>query len=277
MEQLEQFDRTDPKNLGRSLYFSLDKWIEAVEMLIRSDEILMAIEVLAKVPSWHREDPASQKKLHEIKTTLFRQAYDSMEYANDPDEAGYTRAEAERQFFSSYAFPRGEILLEEVNKLNRDGKTPWVFELSTSHGLLPLGLAKANCKFNFCAKNLNQAALVKVKDWLGPEIWQEKPKQGQPTLFINTECLEHAAREEDIEHNYYKLGIDFDTILLSVPYGVLGGGLPDWRTRRLGHIRTYTKQDFLNLAHRFFPNRQWEMCVSHSLVVIGRKMVQSSS
>ena len=272
----EEFNESLPSNMGRSLYFNLDKHIEAVEQLIRSDEVMMAIKMIDMVPAWHRDDPETQKKIHSIKQILYKQLYDTMEYASDPDEAGMTRDKGESQFFSSYAYPRAEILLSEVNRYNKLGKTPWIFELSTSHGLLPLGLAKANCKFTFCAKNLNQPALVKVKDWLA-DYWADGPTyfvtpgDDQPTIFVNTECLEHMYREEDLEQSYYKLGIDFDTIILSTPYGTLGGGLSDWQTRRLGHIRTYTKKDFIQLADRFFPHRMWELAHSHSMVLTGRR------
>jgi hypothetical protein len=265
----DSFDESLPSNLGRSKYFKLDKFIEVVESLIRSDEILMAINMLGMTPAWHRDDPETQSKLLEIKKTLWERCYDSMEYASDFDEANYSREQAESQFFSSYAYPRGEILLETVNKYNKEGKTPWIFELSTSHGLLPLGLAKANAEFTFCAKNLNQAALVKVQEWL-KDYWAEKPKD-QPTIFVNTECLEHMYREEDLEQSYYKLGVDFDTIILSTPYGTLGGGLPDWKTRRLGHVRTFGKQEFCSLADKFFPGRIWELAFSHSMVLKGIK------
>lgn len=273
---IEQYDESLPSNMGRSKYFKLDQFINTVESLIRSDEILMAIDMLKMTPGWHRDDPETQEKLQSIKKTLYEHCYDTFEYASDFDEANYSREQAESQFFSSYAYPRGEILLSLVNAYNKEGKTPWVFELSTSHGLLPLGLAKANAKFTFAAKNLNQAALVKVKDWLS-DYWSDfpvvatDPKETQPTIFVNTECLEHMYREEDLEQSYYKLGIDFDVIVLSTPYGTLGGGLPDWQTRRLGHIRTYTKKDFIQLADKFFPNRSWELAHSHSMVLTGRK------
>lgn len=272
----EQFDESLPSNMGRSLYFNLDKHIEAVEQLIRSDEIMMAINMVSQVPAWHRDDAESQHKIQNIKATLYKQLYDTFEYASDIDEASMTREYAESQFFSSYGYPRAEILLTEVNKWNKAGKTPWVFELSTSHGLLPLGLAKANAKFTFFAKNLNQAALVKVKEWLA-DYWSDfpvvgtDPKETQPTIFVCCEALEHMYREEDLEQSYYKLGIDFDVIVLSTPYGTLGGGLENWQTRRLGHIRTYTKKDFIQLADKFFPNRSWELAHSHSMVLTGRK------
>jgi hypothetical protein len=77
--------------------------------------------------------------------------------------------------------------------------------------------------------------------------------------------------EQDLEAGARKVGVDFDHILLSVPYGTLGGGLLDWDTRRLGHVRTYGKNDFILLANKLFPGYQWSLTLSHSQVLVGKK------
>lgn len=269
--QCRTFDQADPKNLGRPLYWSLEDHVKAAEGLIKADEIEMAFKFLDMVPAWYRENYPPE--LMKIKKILWENLYSPMTYVNDEEEASYTKEKAEAQFLTPYTHPRAEVLLDLVQKLNADGKRPWIFELSTSHGLLPLGLAKHGARFDFFAKNFNQAALAKVIEWLGPDVWKPRgPGIDQPTIFINTECLEHAYREEDIRDDYYKMAIDFDYILLSVPYGCLGGGLDNWKTRRLGHIRGYTKDEFLSLAQRFFPQRAWKMIVANSQVLIGKKI-----
>ena len=263
------FDQMDPGNLGRPLYFDIEIYRKAVEGMICADEIEFALEMIRRVPAWYREHP--DPELERMKKILYENLYSPMTYVNDEEEAGYTREKAEAQWGTAYTHPRAEVLFDLVTKLNNEGKKPWLFELSTSHGLLPLGLAKAGANFHFFAKNFNQAALAKVIEWLGPEVWCPRgPGPDQPTIFMNTECLEHAYREEDILNEYYKLGVNFDYILLSVPYGCLGNGLPNWRSRRLGHIRGYTKDEFLSLAQRFFPKREWKMIVANSMVVIGK-------
>ena len=267
------FDKSDPKNLGRPEYFSLEDHIKAVEGLIKSDEIEMAFKLLDMVPAWYREN--YPKELTRIKKILYENIYSPMTYVNDEEEASYTKDKTIAQVESGYCFPRLDLLKTLVKDLNSDGHKPWVFELSTSHGPIPLGLAQAGCNFNFFAKNFNQGALSKVIEWLGPEVWSRGPGVDQKTIFVNFESLEHAHREEDVRDDYYKLGIDFDYILLSVPYGCLGNGLPDWKTRRLGHLRGYTKKDFHDLAVSFFgPTYRWEMVVSHSLVLMGEKNVE---
>lgn len=263
----EEFDLNDPKFLGRPRYFSLDSHIKAVESLIKSDEIVMAFKLCDMVPAWHRENYPIE--LTRIKKILYENLYAPSDYASDIEEASYTKERALEQVENGYVYPRADLLIELVDRLTHK---PWVFELSTSHGVMPLALAKAGCKFHFFAKNFNQAALAKVIEWLGPEVWQPRgPGPDQKSIFVNTECLEHAYRQEDIKQEFYKLGIDFDYILLSVPYGTLGHGLPNWQTRRLGHIRTYTQKEFYELATSFFPGYEWKLIVSNSLVLIGSK------
>lgn len=267
------FDKNDPANLGRPEFFSLDDHIKAVEGLIKSDEIEMAFKLLDMVPAWHREN--YPKELTEIKKTLWQNLYSPMTYVNDADEAAYTYQQVVEQVNSGYCYPRLDLLKQLVLNLNAKGECPWIFELSTSHGPIPVGLKEGGAQFEFFAKNFNQGALHKVREWLGPGIWTDTipyPWPGQKSIFVNFESLEHAHREEDVRDDYYKLGIPFDFIFLSVPYGCLGHGLPNWATRRLGHLRGYTKKEFCDLAQSFFSGYSWELTVSHSLVLVGKKI-----
>lgn len=264
------FDVTLEENWGRPFYWVLEDHIRAIEGLIRADEIEMAFKLLEMVPAYYREPGRYPKELTRIKKILCENMYDAYSYAHDEEEAGYTREEAESQFLTGYTFPRAEILLELVKGLNSKNEIPWVCELSTSHGLLPLGLLKHGARFNFFAKNLNQAALEKVKGWL-TDIWRPDPGPSQKTIFVFTEALEHAWFEKDLMHAYYKLGVDFDYILLSVPLGCLYGGLPNYESRRLGHVRGYTPNEFIDVASRFFPDRKWRLIKAPSMVLVGEK------
>jgi len=267
------FDQNDPKNLGRSLYFSLEDHIKCVESLIRSDEIEMAFKLLDMVPAWEREN--YPKELLEIKAKLYKNLYSPMTYVNDEEEADYTYEKVVEQVSRGYCYPRLDILQHLVRELNENGEIPWIFELSTSHGPIPIGLKLADAKFSFFAKNFNQAALTKVKEWMG-SYWEESPPKDVPKyvpkIFVNFESMEHAYRQEDVKNDFYKLGVDFDHILLSVPNGTLGGGLPNWDSRRLGHLRTYTVKEFSNLAMSYFPGYSWKAWPSVSIVLHGTRV-----
>lgn len=267
------FDLADPANMGRSAYFNLDNHIIAVEQLIASDEIEMALKLMDMLPSWHRTNYPDE--LTRMKKILYENLYDPYEYSSDSDEAGWTKEDAEKQFGTAYTYPRAEILRDVVLHYNAKNMTPWICELSTSHGLLPLGLQREGHKFNFFGKNLNHPALIKLKGWLNDGVWAESPGVDQPKIFVFTEALEHAYREEDLLNSYMKLGIEFDDIILSVPNGTLGHGLPNWKTRRLGHLRTYNSDEFYALAKRYFKGYSWRLWPSVSLVLHGEREVKS--
>lgn len=264
---VHDFDVNDPKNMGRPLYFDVGIYLAAVEGMIRADEIERALWMLDNLPAWYRDNPPPEVRM--MKQILYENLYDCFDYASDPDEAGWTKENAELQFGTAYTYPRAEVLRDIIGQMNAKGHKPWLCEFSTSHGLLPLGLQREKFEFNFFGKNLNHQALVKLKGWLNDGVWAEQPRVDQKTIFVFTEALEHAYREEDLLYSYRKLAIDFDHLVLSVPYGCLGGGLPNWKTRRLGHIRGYTADEFFKLAMRFFPSYEFKLYKADSMVLHG--------
>lgn len=264
----DEFDAFDSKNWGRPAWFNLKTFIECVEYLICSDEIETALYLLDHPPAWYREN--YPKELQEMKDVIYRQAYDVFEYANDDDEASQTKETAEGQWFHDYCYPRGQIITEIVQKLNSDGKTPWIFDLSCSHGNLPMGLLKAGCKISYLGKSMNHRAQERLKTWVG-EHWQERPEPEQVTMLVCTEALEHAWNPHDIVHAAKKMNIDYDHVVFSTPLGCLFQGLADWRTRRLGHIRCYTQKEFTDFVQDNFKGYAWSYYRSFSQVIHGVK------
>ncbi len=263
------FDPNLEANIGRPYFWKLEDHIKAIEGLIKADEIEFALKLFDMVPGWYRIN--YPEELSRLKAILYQNLYDPFEYSSDDEEAGWTKEDAEKQFGTAYTYPRAEVLRDIVLGYNSSGISPWICELSTSHGLLPLGLQREGHRFNFFGKNLNHPALLKLKGWLNDGIWADQPKPDQPKVFVFTEALEHAYREKDLLHSYMKLGVKFDDILLSVPNCTLGGGLPNWKTRRIGHLRTYTPKEFVNLASEYFPGYQWKMYPAVSIVLHGKQ------
>ncbi len=266
IEILEEFDREDIVNLGRPLFWNLDIHMAAITQMICADEIEISLEMLSKIPSWYREN--YPKELSEIKNIIYRQLYDQFDYNDDEEEATWTREDAEAQGESPYVYPREPVLAEEIKKYNDAGLTPWIFEISPSHGSVVLNLMKRGLKFKYFGKNLNQRALKKVKEWT-LDFWQESPHEGQKTILVNFESLEHTFYGQTIEQSAKKMGITFDKILLSTPLHTLGGGLPNWFSRRLGHVKCFSKSDFLKFANESFPGYSWNLIIHHSQVLCG--------
>lgn len=260
----------DLSNLGRPPYFSLSHYAEAIRQMIVADEIESARWMLDNPPSWYRAN--YPKELQEIRNTLNRQCYDIFDYSDDPDERGYTLDGVRAQLDSGYCFPRFNIVDDFVVELNQKMFSPWICELSPSHGPLPIGLMDKQRMFNFYGKNMNHLATSRFKEWLKPNIWQEKPLPGQPRVLVIFEVFEHASRPEDVVQAAFKISPEWDYIFLSVPNMCLGGGLPNWSNRRLGHIRTYTPKEFAMFADKSFPGFSWEIGALISIVMSGKKL-----
>lgn len=262
----DSFDLRAGENIGRALYWRLDTHIAAVEQLIRADEIQMALQLLDMIPGWQRD--RYPKELTEIRNTIYRQTYDQVEYATDDEEADCPREMGEGQWVSQYCYPRAEILETLIKSLWP--RSPWIYDLGCSHGNMPLGLIKAGHNFLYKGSGMNHRIIQKLKGWVG-EKWSDLPIGDQPTILYCTEVIEHCMNPLDIVHSAHKIGIRFDHILLSVPMYCLGAGLPDWKTRRLGHVRNWTPQEFHDFASKHWPGYIWQLYKSNSMVLHGTK------
>lgn len=264
------FDNKDPKNIGRPLYWILSKHIEAIHGMIRADELQIALKMCDDIPGWYRENYPPE--LAAIKKTLYQQCYDQFDYASDFDEANWNYDDIIAQCFTNYTYPRADILAQDIKQMNAELKAPWIFEISPSHGWLPLGFAHHGLKFHFFGKNLNQKALDKIIKHLPDYIWDPRPLVTDPKILVCYESLEHSWDPNAIVQSAYKVGVTWDYIYLSTPNGTLGGGLPDWDTRRLGHVRTWTPTEFIEWANKAWPGYTWEKFLSHSMVLKGSKI-----
>lgn len=271
--QIEDFDVNDPKNLGRPLYWIFLDHVRAICQMIRADELQIAIKMCDDIPGWYRKNYPPE--LADLKKILYQQCYDQFDYASDFDEAHWNYDDIIAQCFTNYTYPRADILAQDIKKLNDKQRQPWIFEISPSHGWLPLGFAHYGLKFNFFGKNLNQKALTKIIQHLPKDMWQEQPL-GMPgeqlTALVCYESLEHSWDPNAIVQSAYKVGVTWDYIYLSTPNGTLGGGLPDWDTRRLGHVRTWTPKEFTEWASTSWPGYTWEIFESHSMVLKGSRI-----
>lgn len=258
--------------VGKPLFWTVERHVEAVEQLIRADEIDLALQLCDMVPSFYRTPERYPKELSEIRQTVARQLYDQIEYANDDEEAECARAFGEAQWSSGYMYPRAEILEREVDRLDDGNLGPWVFDLGCSHGNAPLGLIKLRKRFTYKGVGLNWRIVQKVREWCGDK-WADAPDktQGQHTILFCTEVLEHASRVEDIVTTALKEGVDWDVIILSVPLNTLGGGLPNYTDRRLGHVRCFNEHELYAFASKHWPGRKWELTLADSQVIVGRK------
>lgn len=266
------FDINDPKNYGRPYYFDVDHHAISVIKMIQSDEIQIALQMLDNVPAWYRENYPPE--LAAIKQKIYQQTYDQIEYATDQDEYDFAcnpKAAAD-QWNTTYCYPRNEIINAVVEGYNKQGMAPWVLDVGCSHGNMPMGLLSQGSRIHYKGLAPNYRASQKLRENIGDGFWREYPEVNQPTILVCTEVIEHCMNPHDVVHTAHKEGVLFDQIILSLPLGCLYGGLPDWSTRRLGHVRGWTELEFKEFAAKSFPGYSWTHTRHHSQVLHGVKL-----
>ena len=258
----------DERNEGKSAFFDLDTYCQVVEMFVNSDEIERALWMIDNPPGWFRENPP--KKLTELRTLILKNTLTVKDYISDSKEI--EDYEKLQDFVdANFIYPRFQILLETIREMNQKGQSPNLYELCPASFWLPRLLLqyKVNFQYRFETINLDAAKFFQSKH---PEV-NPNFDETQPNIFICFETIEHLWRDSDVAHFYAKYGLDADIVMLSTPLNTLLGGHPEgWRNRPLGHLRTYTKSDFLKFAVTHWPNRAWEQYPAQMQVLVGRKI-----
>lgn len=264
----QEFDRTDRKNQGRPNYFNMDLHLAAVEQMITAEEIETAFYMLEHMPAWYRDNmPIEAIKLRE---QLYTRLYTTLDYqAVDCSKAivGYSQG----IYPGDFKISRVQAIIELVKELNRNNQNPHLVELGPGSYVVPFALMDAGCQFTYQAEGLNQAnhelaieKLAKYWDW-----WDEECEK--PTIFISLETIEHLHNPNEIYHYALKTGIAFDHLVISTPLYCWMGGFGHWHQMDLGHLRTYTPQEFANQVVKWWPGYSYQMQLSDEIVIIGKK------
>lgn len=265
---------------GRPRHFNVEQFLDVVEQMILSDEIERALWMLDNLPGYYRDHKPDRAV--QMKKDLLKATWTIIDYAKDVDETEEAIVEKHKKWYPDsniqdigdlFDIPffkvRGNFVETLAKHYNDNSQTPYIFELGPASFWLPSGLKKKHYKFTYEATTVQRQAWEYHKSKL-ETVWAP-PQDGQPTIFVCFEVLEHLYRVEDLLHEYTKLDRDFDHILLSTPKYTLLGGQPDdqWRGRELGHLRTYTPEEFMQLGLKWWPNYKWQFYDNAMMVMHG--------
>jgi len=255
----DTFDQNTAENKGRSRVFNLDVYLQAVDMMINSEEIAFAFKMLNQLPGWYRDN--EPKEVTEMRKALYRQLYTNKDYAKN---TSYKFLNGAQEF--DLAWPRSHAILEIVQGYNNAQIKPHIFDLGAGNFYLPLGLKERGCDFTYKSVDLSDDRLDEIKQKVD---WQENATS--PTIFVACEIIEHLWNPEDLTHYAAQLESEPEWIILSTPKYNFAGSMPNWETRELGHIKTFTPKDFNMEAQRLFPKYDFKYCEGHVMVLIGSK------
>lgn len=239
--------------IGQPSNFSPDLACDVVEQLIDSDEVERALLLLDNMPAFYRDHPTP--RMREIRESLHKVLWTPIQYKGI--YAGTERSDPDLSWCMRYQLVEDEV---------RQSPQPiHIMELAPGAFTLPQGLLKhgLNDQFSYQSLALDDAPIL--------TFWSMVPRVNCKTLFCAFEIIEHLSNEWEIYQNYLKFNRKADVIMLSTPLYTYGGGMSKWRTRELGHLRTYTPVEFHAVAAQMFKGYSWECKTDDTIVLTGRR------
>lgn len=253
-------------NLGKPIYWKPEIHLKAIEQMVCADEITIALEMFDKIPGYYRDHyPNEFKTLKDkiMQCTFDNYAYIECETPLDLNILSDTIALPQ-------AYPRADVLAEQIRLLNEQGQSPWIYEMAFGSGWLPAGLQKRNYLFDYYGKSMNLDMIRYLEKNI--KTWKEKPHKNQKTFFVCYELLEHLKDPTEIKQTLLRSKIDFDMIFLSTPRYTHNGGHESLTDQALGHLRTYTPKEFIKFAQDNFSNYELTFIDHETMVILGKKI-----
>lgn len=238
--------------IGRPLFFDVDTYLSAVEQMIMSDEVERALKMLDNLPAFYRANPPARAL--EIRESLNRALFTPIQYKGIYDGVEITPQDTERHWPL-----RAQAVEQLVRELNHPGAKPNIMELAGGSLFLPQGLVHKHLQFTYEHLSLDNI-----------EHKFEKPSGEQINIFVAFELIEHLSDEWEIWRNYLKFGKRADYVFISTPLYTFGGGIPNWREQKLGHLRTYTPEELHSICSRMFTGYSWTCKTDDTIVLEGR-------
>jgi len=239
--------------IGKPLFFDVDVYLSACEMLIQSDEVERAFLMLDNMPAFYREHVP--ERAAEIRASLHRQLFTPVQY-----KGIYEGLEITPQDTENHWPLRAKVTESIVKELNAKGVTPNVMELAGGSLWLPQGLVHKHRQFTYECLSLDEG-----------EHCFAKPDKPEFNIFVAFELIEHLANEWEIYQNYLKFKRTADVILISTPLYTYGGGMRFWRDNPLGHLRTYTPNELHLILVKMFKGYDWVCHTDDTIVFEGKR------
>jgi hypothetical protein len=265
----QQFDRNDPANEGRPTWFDVNQYLGCVEQMITCDEVTNALWMLDHLPGYYRANPPPA--VAQIKRRLLERFFTTLDYAKDGCtwETG-AGAMDQATALDHLNLERGALAFKYALEYTQKDEWVHIHELAPGNYWLPVALNAAGCRFTYFGPSLNTRMQEEAAENL-PNWYKGDRPPASKSMFVCFEFIEHLADPSEIYHHYVKSGLDADVILLSTPKYTYGGGCGDWYNKDLGHLRTYTPNEFKEFAIKTWPKHNWVLHDGPVMVLAGEK------
>jgi len=236
---------------GQPQFFNVDRYLDATEDMINADEVERAFWMLDNLPAYYRDHVPA--RAIEIKESLHRQLFTAVQYLSIGQEIDLD--------LTLSNFPgRAQILQKMIERLNSENNIPHLMDYAPGAHWIQKCLLQLGLRFTYEWKGL---------DYDGPP--ELIPEPDAKVIFTAFEIIEHLSNEWEIYQNYLKFSRPADIVMLSTPFYSCPKSGPDWRNQALGHLRTYTPVEFMNIIGKMFQGFEWECFTDETIILIGKK------
>jgi hypothetical protein len=243
--------------------FDLNCFLKAAEELLRADETIRALNLLDNLPAYYRQNipPEVQALKREIMSRIATASF----YATSSD---YELSAPEDSHIYAANTLRGQLLLHDIKALNSRDLMPHLLDLAPGEYAFVRMLQHNQCLFSYQASYVNHPSYQHYKKHFEEREldYLRQDNNIRPTVYFCGEIIEHLWQEEEIRYEMErKIGLA-DIIHISTPNMAFDYECTDWRSKGdLGHLRTYTPNEFAIKIIKMFPEYHVQILLSQIL------------
>lgn len=246
----------------------LPSLLDWARLLCEADEMQRAMHLLTDgLPGYYRHHVP--KEVIDLRKQIMTQFMTTYDYVVNPEDDTY---DAEHSRGAIDGTLRGQEVQKLVQEYNGRGINPHVIDMGPGDYWLPCGLDRKGLKFTYEPIGLQSSALAKFKKDRGHLLSASTPTD-RPVIFIACEIIEHLWNPYEIAQTMHKTGIDPEHIVMSTPLFTFGWGNQDFFEAKkrgvVGHLKTFTPQEFLDAGMKMFPEYDLNLIVSEIMLLRG--------
>lgn len=230
--------------------FNLQCFIDAAEELLRADETLRALQLLDNLPAYYRQ--FIPKEVQDLRREIMARIATASFYATS---SGYELSAPDDTYLKVHDTLRGHLLLREIKEMNQKDLMPHLLDLAPGEYAFVRMLQHYQCLFSYEPSFVNWPSYEHYKKHFEERLLPYRNDNNiRPIIYFAGEIIEHLHDENELRYEMErKIGLA-DVVHISTPHMTFDFNCTDWRSKGdLGHLRTYTAQEFQNTIIKMFP------------------------
>lgn len=240
-----------------------------VNVLIGADEVHRALDLLANLPgNWRNQPP---EWVREIRNAIIAKKGTATFYKNNIWDA---EINPQRAMECLKGMLRGQLIEADVKSFTDQKLIPHIVDLGPGEYWLPIALHMAGYAFTYHDEGLHEGARQKAHEHLVGHVSKNPWDEKAPVIFVACELIEHLDDPRDILSAQLRHAPTADIIHISTPLGTYdtSNQRKNWRDfGDLGHLRTYTQEEFQGTIEEMFPDYVWQPYLSQPQHMRGTK------